>query len=105
MGRYSDVYCGIDTTHRKSNLTKFNKINKKHGLFKTWETRGSVNFFQAIDVKWDDYLNDDCKEYASFIQELDDEGFLVAVDEGGQIYGEVGDPHYHMDIYTKVELL
>lgn len=102
MGRYSDVYCGIDTTHRKSNLTKFNKINKKYGLFKTWETRGSVNFFQAIDVKWAGLQRG---EYASFIQELDDEGFLVAVCESGQIYGEVGDPHYHMDIYTKVELL
>ena len=112
MGRYSDVYCGIDATHFKSNLTKFNKINKELGWFEPWkksqrcdDSSGYVHYFKATWIKWDEYCKDN--KYIKFIESIADmdDGFLVAVDEGGEVYGAIGDPWIHLSIYTQVELV
>ena len=105
MGSYSDVYCGIDTTHRKSNLTKFNKINKELGWFEPWkkDSSGNVHYFKATWIKWDEYSKN---KYIRLIETIEeDEGFLVAVHEDGEVYGAVNDPWIHLSIYTQVELV
>jgi hypothetical protein len=122
MGYRSDVIFGVRKKHEK----KLEKVLEKHDMLKWIDSIERNHEYQedgkwikdvwivysGRDMKWYDNYDDvkditnlvgDC--YGDWEENEDEDGFMVAMGEDGDIHSEIGNYWEYVDVIRKIEVI